>query len=81
MENDQAIIASVEVETDPAETWILGSAYGVSAAVRMGATIREGDIAVLFVQGKRKGNTNAIRMQPEALDRFCKAWLDHRMSL
>ena len=81
MEGDPVVIASVEVETDPAETWALGKAYGVSAAVCMGVTIREGDIAVLFVQGKRKGNTNAIRMKPEALDRFCKAWLEHRKSL
>ena len=56
MKNDTAIISSVELETDPAETYC--RAYGVSAAVRMGATIREGDIALLFVQGKRKGITH-----------------------
>ena len=68
-------ISEVEVPTNPEGTWAMTSNYGVLAAVFMGAGIYENGVVTLFVKGKRKGKTNAIRMEADALDRFCAAWL------
>jgi hypothetical protein len=77
--NDEPLILlTIEIETDPKETWVMTSGYGVSSAVYMGANIYEGNVAVLFVQGRRGGKSNALRMKTEALDQFCEAWLRER---
>jgi hypothetical protein len=78
MSNERQLIAKVTVESVPEETWAMTSGYGVSAAVCVGAAVYEGDIVVLFVQGKRKGQTNAIRMQLDTLDRLCASWIEYR---
>lgn len=69
-------VGTVEIVSEADETWAMTSGYGVSAGVAIGVDIYEGDIAVVYVKGKRGGKTNTLRTTVEVFDRLCVKWTE-----